>query len=254
MEIGWLILATVLAATGGFLGWRRLRNEQPSGIAFWWMIAVFGCQTMALGWRGDLRGQCPLGDAGEICLFLAWSLTLFYLVTGSTYRLSFLGIFTIPFVILLQAVALIPGAFEKSPEKVQVLDPWKEAHAPLAVLSYGALGLAAVAGIMFLILDRRLKDHKLEGNLVHGLPSIHRLGKAMGRVALVGWIVLTAGVVTGFLVEGGTMNAHLLAPLITWVLYAVLLGVYFVRGLPGRQLAIGVTSLFVVSLLVFGKL
>jgi hypothetical protein len=41
---------------------------------------------------------------------------------------------------------------------------------------------------------------------------------------------------------------------VTWVLYGVLLGVYFVRGLPGRQLATGLTVLFVLSLMVFAKM
>jgi hypothetical protein len=46
----------------------------------------------------------------------------------------------------------------------------------------------------------------------------------------------------------------LMVATITWVLYAVLLGVYFVRGLPGRQLATGLTVLFILSLVVFAKL
>jgi len=52
----------------------------------------------------------------------------------------------------------------------------------------------------------------------------------------------------------GVFNLHLMVATITWVLYAVVLGVYYVRGLPGRQLAIALTSLFIFSLLIFAKL
>lgn len=254
MEIGWVVIATFLASAGGVLGTLAMRADQPGRAAFYWMALAFAAQLMALGWRGELRGQCPLGDLGEVCLFMAWSLTLFYLVTGTTYRLSFLGVFTAPLVILLQLIALIPGSFEKGVERVDSVDAWREAHTSLSVLSYGALALAAVAGVMFFVLNARLKAHKFGGGLVHGMPSISRLVRAMARIALLGWVILTAGIVAGLLMPEGNFSIHLMVATITWVLYAVLLGIYFVRGLPGRQLAIGLTGLFVLSLLVFLKL
>jgi ABC-type uncharacterized transport system permease subunit len=254
MGIGWVIIATVLAAAGGVFGVLAMRSERPGRAAFWWMALAFGAQLMALTWRGDLRGQCPLGDFGEICLFLSWSLTFFYLVTGSTYRLSLLGVFTAPLVVILQVAALIPGSFESGVDRAESVDPWRETHAALSVLSYGALALAAVAGLMFFVLNRLLKSRKLGGGLVHGMPSIRRLVEAMARIALVGWIILTAGIIAGLLMKSGSFSIHLMVATVTWVLYAVLLGIYFVRGMPGRHLAIGLTSLFILSLFVFAKL
>ena len=218
------------------------------------MIGAFVCQFVVLGIRGELRGKCPLDDFGEICLFLAWSLTLFYLVTGSTYRLSLLGVFTAPVVVLLQLLALFPGALDPHPEKVGSGGYWLEAHAAISVLSYGALGLAAIAGVMFFVENRLLKKRQLEGDLMRSMPSINRLVKAMGRITLVGWIVLTVGVVAGFYIEGGRANVHLVTASVTWALYGALLAIYFVRGLPGKQLASGVVALFVLSLLVFAKI
>jgi len=254
METGYLIGATVLATAGAVFGWYSRAEEGLGNRAFWWMVGAFICQLLFLGERGELRGQCPLNDLGEICLFLAWSLTFFYLVTGSTYRLSLLGVFTAPVVVILQLVTLTPGALEVNPQRAEVVDAWRESHAAFSVLSYGALALAAVAGVMFLILNNRLKKRQLKGGIMTGMPSVSRLVQAMARIASVGWVVLTIGVVSGLLMEEGEINAHLVVAVITWVLYAVLLGIYFVRGLPGRQLAWGLVSLFAVSLLVFGKL
>ena len=62
------------------------------------------------------------------------------------------------------------------------------------------------------------------------------------------------GVVAGVMMDSGRLIAHLLVATVTWVLYAVVIGVYFVRGLPGRQLAIGLIMLFALSLIVFAKL
>lgn len=254
MGLGWLAIATLLAIAGAIAGILAMRGEKSGRAAFWWMVGVFGAQIMALGWRGELRGQCPLGDLGEVCLFLAWSLTLFYLVTGTAYRVSLLGAFTAPLVVVSQAVALVPGAFDTDVVAADSVNPWREIHTSLSVLSYGALALSAVAGVMFFVLNYRLKAHKLGGGLVHGMPSVRRLVQAMARIALVGWIILTAGIIAGLLMGGTGMNVHLLVATITWVLYAVLLGVYFVRGMPGKSLAIGLTTLFALSLVVFAKL
>ena len=98
MGLGWVAIATLLALAGGVVGILTMRGKKTGRSAFWWMVGVFAAQSMALGWRGELRGQCPLGDLGEVCLFLAWSLTLFYLVTGTAYRVSLLGVFTAPLV------------------------------------------------------------------------------------------------------------------------------------------------------------
>ena len=254
MGISWVIIATVLAAAGGVVGVMALRSEKVGRVALVCMALSFGAQLMALGWRGELRGQCPLGDLGEICLFMAWSLTFFYLVTGTTYRVSLLGVFTAPLVFLLQVISLIPGAFEKNVVSAESIDAWREAHTSLSVLSYGALALAAVAGVMFFVLNYQLKARKFGGGLVHGMPSISRLVQAMARIAVVGWLILTAGIIAGLLMPKGNFGLHLMVATITWVLYAVLLGVYFVRGLPGRQLATGLTVLFVLSLVVFAQL
>lgn len=254
MDLVYLVVATVLAIAGAAHGWWARGEEKYSRRTFWWMLGAFMSQSLFLSARGELRGQCPLGDLGEMALFLAWSLTLFYLVTGSTYRLSLLGVFTAPLVVLLQIVTLTPGTLEQEVVRSQVVDYWREMHAPISFLSYGALCLAAIAGVMFLILNRRLKTQHLSSGVMLGMPSVSRLLKAMARIATVGWVVLTVGVVTGLMLEAGKVDIHLLVAMVTWVLYAVLLGVYFVRGLPGRQLAWGLVMLFVVSLLVFGKL
>ena len=254
MGIGWVVIATALAAAAGLLSVRDARAAKPRSTAYGVLVLVFLAQLMGLSWRGELRGQCPLSDLGEICLFLAWSLVFFYLVTGRAYRHSLLGFFTAPFVIVLQLVTLVPGSFKSGVERVTEVDPWRELHAALSVLSYGALALAAVAGVMFFVLNDSLKTKRFGVGLVSGMPSVHLLVRGMAQIALVGWLILTAGIIAGFMLASGDKYVHLMVATATWVLYAVLLGVYFVRGMPGRQLAIGLTSLFLLSLLVFANL
>jgi ABC-type uncharacterized transport system permease subunit len=246
-----LIAATALAAAGGITGMWTVHRGTRSRWTVIWMIAVFVAQLGFLYFRGQARGACPLVGIGEILAFLSWSLTLFYLVVGPTYRVSLLGVFTAPLVTIFQILALLPGVWEPNPERIPATDPWRETHAAMSVLSYGALALAAVAGVMFLVLDRQLKDHHLQSGLFRNLPPVRELLKSMVRLLWIGVALLSIGVVAGFLMprQGGT--AHLLAACAVWIGYALLLGVRQVRGLTGRRTAMVAVVLFVGSLSVF---
>ena len=116
------------------------------------------------GMRGEMRGSCPLGDMGELLVFTAWSISMCYMVVGSVFRLSLLGVFTAPLVCFLISVALIPGMLETNPPHADHVDGWRESHAAFSVMAYGALGLAAVSAVMFLVLDRQLKGGSLRAD------------------------------------------------------------------------------------------
>ncbi len=247
-----LALATALAAAGCGVGFWSMKRGVQTRWTLILMALAFCCQFYVLGIRGGLRGQCPLGDAGEILVFMSWSLTMFYLLVGPVYHVTLLGLFTTPVVVVSQLIALIPGVMHKVPEKVTVVNPWREAHTAFSVLSYGALGLAAVASVMFLILNKELKSHKTSGQLFHRLPSVNNLSKSIIRLLWIGFIVLTAGIVCGMMMKtSGSAILHLMVATITWALYAVLLGVKWKMGMTGKTLATNAAILFVCSLLVF---
>jgi len=249
----WLIaLATTLSAIAALNAWRSLTSGHRSKWTLPLLILTFLIQLMALGLRGEMRGTCPLSDPGEVLLFLSWSLILFYLLIGPTYRLSLLGLFTAPVVVGLQLVALIPGAISANPEHVASTDPWRESHAALSVLSFGSLALAAVSGSMYLILDRLLKKKKLSGNLFQNLPTIHNLIDSIKRLLLMGLIILTIGIVAGFMTSGLGINAHLVVAMVVWLAYAGLAIMAYTRGLPPQRLATSSVIFFLVSLLAFG--
>lgn len=249
----WLLaLATAFAAFAAVNAWRSLTTGKRSKITLPLLGLTFLVQLMALGLRGEMRGACPLSDTGEILAFLSWSLVLFYLLVGPAYRLSLLGLFTAPVVVVLQIVALIPGMMSLQPEHVGTTQAWRETHAALSVLSFGSLTLAAVSGIMFVILDKLLKEKKFTSGLFNNLPSVHNLVDSTKRLLLIGLIILTIGIVAGFLAPGFEVNSHLVVAGIVWIAYTILVSLAYFRGLPPRQLAFSSVALFVVSLLAFG--
>lgn len=252
MDRWFLIAATLLAAIGGAWGMISVHRGHRSHWTVAWMIGAFACQIGFLAVRGEMRAACPLMDRGEILAFLAWSLTLFYLLIGPAYRISLLGVFTAPVVVIFQSLALLPGTLAAHPAKLTGGNAWHETHSAMSVLSYGALALAAVAGVMFLVLDKQLKDHHLKSGLFRNLPPVRELLVSMERLMRLGGILLTVGIVAGFLMPH-TESAwgHLIAAVAVWTGYALLLGIKQVRGLTGRRFSLSAVVLFVLSLVVF---
>lgn len=252
MDRWFLIAATLLSIVAGVRGLLVLRHGQKSHWTVWWMVAVMLCQLGYLGIRGEMRAACPLRGIAEISVFLAWSLTLFYLLVGPVFRISLLGVFTAPAVALFQGFALLTGKLDSHPAKVLNTNFWGETHSATSVLAYGALALAAVAGVMFLVLDRQLKEHHLKGGLFRNLPPVRELLVSLERLLWLGMVLLTAGVVAGLLMpHGAGAMGHLIAAICVWTGYVALMVTKRIRGLTGRKFALGAVVIFVLSLGVF---
>ncbi|MBK1830662.1 cytochrome c biogenesis protein CcsA [Verrucomicrobiaceae bacterium R5-34] len=252
MDIWMLIIATILAAAAAVQGASYVHRGVRSRWTMVWMLLSFIAQLVLLGMRGEMRGACPLGDTGEAMIFSAWSLTLLYLMVGSVFRLSLLGVFTAPLVAFLLAVALIPGMLDPNPPHVDHIDPWGESHAAFSVLAYGALGLAAVAGMMFLALNRRLKDADMQNGLFKNLPPVRELNRVVMRLLVLGFSILTLGIICGLMMERAeTLSTHLIVAVFQWLAYAVLLFIEWRRGMPPRKLSLAAVILFILSLLIF---
>lgn len=251
MDRYFLIASTLLAAVGAVLGMRSVHQGHRSPWTVVWMVGSFICQLGFLGLRGEARGACPLRDLGEILAYMGWSLTLFYFVIGPPYRLSLLGVFTAPVVVVFQSVALIPGVLTQHPLRVEGTNPWGETHSAMAVLSYGALALAGVAGVMFMVLDHQLKEQHLKSGLFRNLPPVRELLNSMVRLLWLGTVLLTVGIVAGFLMphEGG--YGHFIAAIVTWVGYLILLIIKTLRGMTGRRMSLAAVGMFLLSLTVF---
>lgn len=180
------------------------RVYRPSRANFFAILTGFLLQTAFLYLRGEEVGRCPLTSRFEVLIFLSWSMVLFYLLIGQTYRLSLLGAFTSPLVFVFQLIALL--AMPDAPARVKVPpNAWMELHAAISIVAYGAFALACVAGVMYLAQERQLKTHHIHSIFYH-LPPIRDLAVANGRLILTGFALLTVGIGAGFMV--GNLQSH----------------------------------------------
>lgn len=195
----------------------------------------FLLQTAFLGLRGHALGRCPLTNLFEVLVFLGWSIALIYMVIGPAYRLSLMGSFTAPLVVALQTGALLAPI--DAARTVRLLpNAWLEFHASISLIAYGAFALACVAGIMYLVQERQLKTHALH-SIFYQLPPLPNLFAAMTRLLWFGFVLYSAGLISGFLTGEPLPRTKVMLALAIWIVYgAILLGPRL-RSVAPRRIA-----------------
>ena len=250
MDDLYLILAT-LAFLGGFIlaavSWRR-DEDRPHGLNI--PIAITGLvfQCLFLQVRGEMHGRCPITNGAEVLVFVSWSIVIMYLALGRAFRLSLLGVFSMPIIFLFQLFAILYLAIDDpGPRPPAQLDPWLELHAAMSLLAYGAFGLAGIAWVMYLVQDRQLKSHQ-PGRLFYSLPPIRYLSVALVRLLAIGTLLLSVGIIAAFFMEDKPTPLHLLVSGAVWLAYALLLAVHAWRRLPPKRLSLSSIGAFAFAL------
>jgi HemX protein len=246
-------LAETCYAISGALTVYRLKRRQASPtthpLNYGTMLAGFVCHTLFMYYRGQTLQRCPVTNSFEATVFITWAAVLFYLMIGPAYRVSFLGAFTAPFAFVLGLIALA-GLDDRKAAVPVTRSPWVEFHASIAILACGAFALAFVTGMMYLIQERQLKSRKLTGSFLL-LPSIEQLDVINHRLTLMGFGMLTAGMIGGMIsyrIVGHWTPPKLAWAVATWLLYAGLVAGRKFGSWRGKKAMQGSMLLFVLVL------
>jgi len=213
------------------------------------MAAGFVLHTVFLYMRGQAVGRCPLTNLFETQAFIAWAAVLFFLLIGPSYRVSFLGAFTAPLVLLicLAALILLPDVVQAQPASRSA---WVEFHAAIAILASGAFALAFVTGAMYLHQESQLKRRRLSSSFLL-LPSIEQLDTINIRLLILGFVMLTVGMLGGLVsyhIIGHWTKPKIIWAVSVWILYGGLLVGRAVWTFRGRKVAVASMASFVFML------
>jgi HemX protein len=232
-----LIASTVcfLAAVVHTLVELRAGVFRPMRFNFFAIGLGFIFQTAFLWIRGQELGRCPITNLFEVFVFLAWSVALVYMLVGPAYRLSLMGAFTAPLVLLLQGFALIAPIDTRHPVAVPA-NSWLEFHASMSLVAYGAFALACIAGVMYLLQERQLKTHQLHSIFYH-LPPLTNLFAVITRLLWWGFALYTVGIVSGFFTGHPLPRIQVMAAIALWLLYAAILQARHLQWLAPRRVA-----------------
>jgi ABC-type transport system involved in cytochrome c biogenesis permease subunit len=188
-------------------------------------------------------------------LFLAWILAFFYLFGSLHHRRQAWGVFVLPLVL---GLVVFGAAFgpkgEETPrsELVSFQDLWSKAHAGLLFLAAVGVCVGFLASLMYLVQARRLRVKKVPGRGLK-LLSLERL-EAMNRRAInLAFPLLTAGILVGALLLfqdhlPGWTDPRVLASVVLWLAFVVLLYLRYGYHLRGRRVALLTILTFVLLL------
>jgi HemX protein len=213
----------------------RTKVFRPMRFNFFAIGLGFIFQTAFLWIRGQELGRCPITNLFEVFVFLAWSVALVYMLVGPAYRLSLMGAFTAPLVLLLQGFALIAPIDIRHPVTVPA-NSWLELHASMSLVAYGVFALACIAGVMYLLQERQLKTHHLH-SIFYYLPPLTNLFDAITRLLWWGFALYTVGIVSGFFTGHPLPRIQVVAAIALWLLYAAILQGRHLKWLAPKRVA-----------------
>lgn len=173
---------------------------------------------------------------------LSLATVIAFLLATLRYRIAVLGAFITPLVLLFFLASGL--AHEVAPVPPAVRSALLPFHIAANVLGLVAFALAFGSSTAYVLQDRKLRRKDL-GGIFRRLPSLDTLDSLSVKALSVGFPAFTAGVITGtlWIVRTPDGTPHLSAAhfvgLVTWVVFASVIGLRVVAGWRGRRAAFG---------------
>jgi ABC-type transport system involved in cytochrome c biogenesis permease subunit len=230
------LVAGLAAGVGLVLPSRRVLRLAPPGLLAG--LLLHSLAVVALHRGGEVP---PLTDLPTAVSSMAWFGVGFSLFLLWRARLAALAVLVGPLAFLstFYAALRLPQAALGG---AGASGSWPHAHVMLASSGLGLLGVAGLAGVLFLAEHRRLKAKRPLARRVP-LPTLEALDRVNAVSLALGFPLLTLGVLTGMMwlrSERGsafTGSAHELWNLVAWGVYAGLSAARFLGAQGSRQAA-----------------
>lgn len=242
------LVAGLVAGLGLALPAPRLLRLGPGLLFAGALVHAAGFATLH-----QLDPTPALTDLPMALSFTAWIAVLFSVALQRRVRMSALSALVGPvaFITVFGAALFLSGSRGAALSDAAG-GSWPHLHVLLASAGLALLGVAGLAGLVFLGEHRRLKrKRRMPGQL----PSLEALDRANRAALALGFPLLTLGVASGMLwvrSSGGELfrgNPHETWSLVAWAIYAVLVVARFGAHQGSRQAAqsavVGFVFLFV---------
>lgn len=219
---------------------------RPAHFSDRWVLALSsaGCLAFvgALLIEGLSLSLIPLFGRFEAISCYCIAVTVAYVLLATRDSMRGLSAFLLPYVTALLFLAISPYT-ANTPELPSFSMAWLTVHVTTAFFGYGCFTVASALAVSYLVQDFNLK-HKHLGHVFNRLPSLETTDRAMRRLIGVAFALFTISVLTGVrLAHIAGWQAKLLTDpkvitvLLTWLLYAALLGFCAYSHRHGKRIA-----------------
>jgi cytochrome c-type biogenesis protein CcsB len=243
MEI-FLIVIAILCYFCGMIGYLvyLLRGKNPIHRTAWIILlagAIFHGGAIVL--QSIKEGHIAVGSSHQALSFFTWIIVITYLVVQPRINLRILGAFVSPLAVSFMLLSTLLPSSEVLPSKI-LQSGWVVIHVTTLFTANALFALAFCAGVMYLLQEKQIKRKHL-GFLFPRLPSLERLDRINHICLVVGFPLMTIGLITGFGYASTAWKTYWswdpkeVFALITWLIYAVLLHERLTVGWRGRRAA-----------------
>lgn len=201
--------------------------------------------SLALRWIESYRlgiGHAPLSNFFESLVFFSWSIMLIYLIIEFRTKDRALGMLVVPLAFICLAYAsLSPGVDSKIQPLVPALKSnWLLSHVLTCFLGYAFFTVAFCLGVARLWKGRSGNP----GGGLNFLPDLEMIDDLIYQNSFLGLVIFTLGIITGAVWAQRAWGSYWswdpkeTWSLVTWIVYAAMVHARFVRGWPGKRMAI----------------
>ena len=161
------------------------------------LVAGALAHTFVIGMQTMEAGHLPFAGTTQAISTFVWLLGLAYLYTEMTTDERSLGIFILPIIVALQILPAMRGAVIE-PRSPVLEHPLFWTHVAAMLGAYASFALAAVIGITYVLQFKEIKAKHLVFFYTR-LPSLQVLDVMNSRTVVIGWLLMTIGLVAGAL-------------------------------------------------------
>jgi cytochrome c-type biogenesis protein CcsB len=213
----------------------------------------FALHSAFLVFVGVDKGHFPMTDLREALAFLAWTVSLCFLIAYLRYHFKALGLFLLPLV----TVLMLGTVFIKAAPVPVVLESyWIWAHAACTFLAYGMLFVTFIAGFLYLLQERELKQ-KRPRTFFYRLPSLVVLDELFVKFLVAGFFFMSFGLLAGMVwaekdfAIGWQSDPKVISAILTWGIYLLLIYLRLTAGWRGKKAALLSMAGFISALFAF---
>ncbi len=240
-----LIYASIvcyLLSAAGYGAYLFLQRDALQKYGYRLLILGFGAHTAAIAVSFARAGHMPVANLHQSLSFAGWAVAGVFLLITFRYRLKVLGAYAAPFAALIMAAASqVPDTPAQAPQALKSF--WVVAHISVVFIGDAAFALACGLGVLYLLQEGAIK-RKRRRFFFKRLPSLEMLDSVGYACMVIGFTMLTLGLITGFVYAKilwgrfWSWDPKEVWAAITWLFYAVLLHERLTVGWRGRRSAI----------------
>ena len=217
------ILAATLYALLGFYIARQFNQQKSLNLPFFLGAIAVGLLFHGLG----IYGISAKPDGFQLSFFavssqIFWVINTIVLLSSLKKTLHNLFIFLLP----CSALAIVATLFSHSTSTILQLNYQLATHVVLSILAYSLLTIATLQALLLAYQNRHLKN-KSGLQQLRFLPPLQTMEALLFEFVLVGEILLTLSIISGFLFIEDVSAQHLLRKMIlsiiAWLIYGFLL-------------------------------